>query len=239
MTPRLFLTGGLAAGTIKPLLPEQAHYLLRVLRLSPGADIFCCDGAGALWRGTLVRIGTRSYGAELIHQDALTPPPAQRLHLLQGLLKGAAMDTVLQKATELGATDIWLLESARSNVSLGAERVERKREHWLGVLESAAAQCQQLHLPALHGPLTLPDALNSVANTTLLLLDPGAPTLPRELPDGPVAILVGPEGGFAASERALALSRGARACGLGELVLRAETAPLAALAAIRHSRGWC
>lgn len=238
MTPRLFLPGPLRAGGLHPLAPEQAHYLLRVLRLAAGAPVLCCDGAGELWQAVIVRTGARAFGVELIECELQTAAPTQRLHLLQGLLKGAAMDTVLQKATELGATDIWLITSARSNVSLGAERAERKREHWLGILESAAAQCQQLHLPVLHGPLALPDALDGLAETPLLLLDPGAAPLPRALPTGPVGILVGPEGGFADPERDLALGRGAIPCGLGSLILRAETAPLAALAAIRHSRGW-
>lgn len=238
MTPRLFLPGPLSAGGLHPLAPEQAHYLLRVLRLAAGDPVLCCDGAGELWQAVLVRSGSRAFAVELIACQLRTPAPTLRLHLLQGLLKGAAMDTVLQKATELGATDIWLITSARSNVSLGPDRVERKREHWLGILESAAAQCQQLHLPALHGPMALPDALDGMAGTSLLLLDPGAAPLPHALPPGPVGILVGPEGGFAGPERDLALGRGAIACGLGSLILRAETAPLAALAAVRHSRGW-
>lgn len=238
MTPRLFLPGPLAAGAPCAITPEQSHYLTRVLRLTAGDDVLCCDGAGALWRAVLARAGARAFGIELIECLQQTPAPTARLHLLQGLLKGAAMDTVLQKATELGATDLWLITAERSNVSLGAERAERKRVHWLGVLESAAAQCQQLHLPALHGPLALPDALDALTGIPLLLLDPGATPLPRELPAGPIALLVGPEGGFAAPERALALARGATPCGLGSLILRAETAPLAALAAIRHARGW-
>ena len=238
MTPRLFLPGPLAAGGLYPIAPEQSHYLTRVLRLATGDAVLCCDGAGGLWRAGLVRQSARAFGVELIECLEQIPAPTARLHLLQGLLKGAAMDTVLQKATELGATDIWLIAAARSNVSLGAERAERKRTHWLGILESAAAQCQQLHLPALHGPLELPDALDALTGIPVLLLDPGAAPLPRELPSGPVALLVGPEGGYSAPERELALGRGAIACGLGSLILRAETAPLAALAAIRHSRGW-
>lgn len=238
MTPRLFLPGPLGAGGLHLLAPEQAHYLLRVLRLAAGDAVLCCDGAGELWQAVLVRTGARAFAVELIACELRTPTPTARLHLLQGLLKGAAMDTVLQKSTELGATDIWLITSARSNVSLGAERAERKRDHWLGILESAAAQCQQLHLPALHGPMPLPKALEGVAGITVLLLEPGAAPIPAVLPEGPVGILVGPEGGFAAPERDLALGRGAIACGMGSLILRAETAPLAALAAIRHSRGW-
>jgi 16S rRNA (uracil1498-N3)-methyltransferase len=77
--------------------------------------------------------------------------------------------------------------------------------------------------------------LNGVA---VLLLDPGAPPLPLAPPGGALAVLVGPEGGWTDQERALALRHGAMPCGLGRLILRAETAPLAVLAAMRHARGW-
>jgi 16S rRNA (uracil1498-N3)-methyltransferase len=235
---RLHLPPPLAAGTDRPLDSEQTHYLTRVLRLSRGAQIVCFDGAGSAWEAVLVAVAGRTATLRIERLLERTDPPGDRLHLVQGLLKGPAMDEVIQKATELGATDIWLLAAARSNVGLDGERVSRKREHWQRVVESAAAQCRQLHLPRLHGPLRLDECLAGVAGASLLLLDPGAPPLPRTLPDGSLAVLIGPEGGWDDAERSRAHAHGARACGLGALVLRAETAPLAVLAALRHSRGW-
>jgi 16S rRNA (uracil1498-N3)-methyltransferase len=235
---RIYLPPPLRAGAEYPLDADQSHYVTRVLRLTQGATLACFDGAGSAWRATLL---TGSGRAVSLRLDALIesmPPSLDRLHLAQGLLKGAAMDLVIQKATELGATDLWLLDAVRSNVALDSARTERKREHWLRVIESASAQCHQLYLPRLHGPMSLEDCLAELGETTKLMLDPGAPPLPLTLPAGPLVMLVGPEGGWSVQERALALREGAIPCGLGPLVLRAETAPLAVLAAVRHGRGW-
>jgi 16S rRNA (uracil1498-N3)-methyltransferase len=235
---RLYLPPPLAAGTERLLDTDQTHYVIRVLRLPRGAELLCFDGEGSAWRATLAAVSARSATVRLDALIEALPPPGTRLHLAQGLLKGAAMDQVVQKATELGATDIWLLAAARSNLALDAERLDRKRSHWQRVIESAATQCQQLHLPQLHGPMPLDECLAALHETRIMLLDPGAPPLPLEATLGSVTALIGPEGGWTDAERALALGHGAQPCGLGRLVLRAETAPLAVLAALRHSRRW-
>jgi 16S rRNA (uracil1498-N3)-methyltransferase len=235
---RLYLPPPLAAGSDRILDADQTHYLTRVLRLPRGAVIVCFDGAGAAWEATLADVTGRAATLRIERLIEHTDPPAGRLHLVQALLKGAAMDEVIQKATELGATDIWPLAAARSNVGLDGERLSRKREHWQRVIESAAAQCRQLYLPQLHELSRLDACLAQLNDVRLLLLDPGAPPLPRTLPEGALAVLIGPEGGWDEAERARAIALGARPCGLGALVLRAETAPLAVLAALRHSRGW-
>jgi 16S rRNA (uracil1498-N3)-methyltransferase len=235
---RLYLPPPLTAGADRALDAEQAHYLTRVLRLPRGAPLVCFDGVGSAWRATLTAVSGKSATIRIEECLEQLAAPIERLHLVQGILKGAAMDQVVQKATELGATDLWLLEAARSNVAVGAERVARKREHWQRVIESAAAQCHQLHLPRLHGPLSLAACLDELRDVQLLLLDPGAAPLPLEPPPGALAVLIGPEGGWSDPERSLAVNQGAVPCGLGRLVLRAETAPLAVLAALRHGRHW-
>ena len=238
MKHRLFLAPPLSAGTERALDAEQTHYLTRVLRLPRGGALTCFDGLGSAWRATLTDVSGKAAAVRLEECLESVPPPVERLHLVQGILKGAAMDQVIQKATELGATDLWLLDAARTNVSLDAARMFRKRDHWQRVIESAAAQCHQLHLPRVHGPMNLAECLEELTGVSVLLLDPGAPALPLEPPSGSLAVLIGPEGGWSELERGLASSRGAVPCGLGRLVLRAETAPLAVLAALRHSRGW-
>lgn len=239
MKHRLFLAPPLSTGMDRTLDAEQTHYLTRVLRLPRGSPVTCFDGIGSAWRATLTDISGRSASVRLEERLESVPAQVERLHLVQGMLKGAAMDQVIQKATELGATDIWLLDAARTNVALDAGRISRKLEHWQRVIESAAGQCQQLHLPRLHGPMSLAECLGSLAGVCVLLLDPGAPALPLNPPTGSLAVLIGPEGGWSEQERTLAARHGAMPCGLGRLVLRAETAPLAVLAALRHSRGWC
>jgi len=238
MKHRLYLPPPLAVGADRVLDADQTHYLSRVLRLARGSPLLCFDGVGSAWQATLTALSAK---AATVHLDACIetlPAPVERLHLVQGILKGAAMDQVIQKATELGATDLWLLAASRSNVALEPERIARKRDHWQRIIESAATQCQQLHLPQLHGPLGLTGCLAALGAARIILLDPGAAPLPLEFAPGSTAVLIGPEGGWTDPERMLAIGSGATPCGLGPLVLRAETAPLAVLAALRHSRRW-
>ena len=217
---------------------ERAHYLTRVLRLKRGAQLLCFDGAGHAWPATLVDASSRSATLALGTPEPYQPPPQPTLHLVQGLLKGNAMDDVVQKAVQLGATDLWPIRAERSNLPAGPERLARKLDHWQRIVESAAQQCGARHLTRLHGERTLAEFLAAPPPARLFMLDPGAPTLPLTLPRADLALLIGPEGGWSDEERSLAGSAGAAVHGLGDRVLRAETAPLAALAALRHGWGW-
>lgn len=238
MKHRLYIPPPLAAGTVLTLERERAHYLTRVLRLRRGEALLCFDGEGRAFEATLLDATPRS--ARLAVGDLATEAaaPEPRLHLVQALLKGGAMDLVMQKATELGATDLWPVTARRSQLPGDGQRLERKPSHWRRVVASAAEQCGVLHLPRLHDIVPLPEWLSRPPDATLLLLDPGAPPLPVDLPRAGAAVLVGPEGGWAEEERQAAATAGAVRFGLGELVLRGETAPLAALAALRHGWGW-
>jgi 16S rRNA (uracil1498-N3)-methyltransferase len=219
------------------LKPEQGHYLNRVLRLGPGDGLAVFDGAGREWQGTLSR--ERRQMAVEVGPLLRSTGPAAPLVLIQAWLKGAAMDTVVQKATELGATAVWLLKSDRSNLKLDAARLDAKLAHLARVVGSAAEQCDTLWTPALQCPDDLAAAFAAAADLKILFLDPGAPPLALSRDPEPLAVAVGPEGGWTETERGLAGgTANVISASLGELTLRAETAPLAALAAIRHGWGW-
>ena len=147
------------------------------------------------------------------------------------------MDTVMQKACELGASRIVVLTTERSNGQLDTGRVDNQLRHWQRILISAAEQSGRLHLPGLIGPATLTEALTDDA-TRRILLHPGAPLLDAGTEPTALTLAVGPEGGWSDAERRWARGRDVEIAGLGEVTLRAETAPLAALAAVRHSWRW-
>ena len=235
---RLYLSGPLETGQRIALPADRAHYLTRVLRQRRGSELLCFDGGGSAWRAAVEDDRPRSAAVRLLDVEERQPVPEPRLHLVFGLLKGNAVDQVIQKATELGVTDLWPIQASRSNVPVDGERQQRRLAHWQRVIESACEQCGQLHLPALHDPRELPQFLLAPPAATLILLHPGAPALPVSLPAQPLGLLVGPEGGWTQEEVALAENAGVAIRGLGALVLRAETAPLAALAAVRHGWGW-
>jgi 16S rRNA (uracil1498-N3)-methyltransferase len=238
VTHRLLVSAPVESGQPLVLDREQAHYLTRVLRLRRGETLICFDGRGRAWQANLTDASSRSAVLAIGPLIAEAPPPEPAIHLVQGLLKGAAMDQVVQKSTELGATDLWLIRTERTNASLDEERLARKEGHWLRVMESAAEQCGALHLPRLHPLRSLDEFLRDPPAARLVMLDPGAAPLPLDLPRAPLALLIGPEGGWSDGERTAAAAAGVIRYGLGPRVLRAETAPLAALAALRHGWGW-
>ncbi|MDZ7668460.1 MAG: 16S rRNA (uracil(1498)-N(3))-methyltransferase [Gammaproteobacteria bacterium] len=238
MKHRLYHPPPLTSGMALALDRDRAHYLLRVLRLREGAELLCFDGAGRAWAATVADASPRRATLDLGDLVAEAPPPEPRLHLAQGQLKGAAMDRAIQKATELGVTDIWPLRAERSNVPADRQRLARKHDHWQKIIENAAEQCATLYLPRLHPLQELTEFLAQAPPAEWILLQPGAPALPLTLPRTPAGVLVGPEGGWTESELQAAAARQITCHGLGSLVLRGETAPLAALAAIRHGWGW-
>ena len=218
------------------LTPSQARYLEAVLRLRPGAGIEVFDGEGRRFDAVLESAGLR-IGAEL-------PRAAQfalDVWLAQAIVKGDKLDLVVQKATELGASRIVLLETARSVVKLEDKRAASRIERLRRVAEEAARQCGRSDVPPIDGPVSFDELPSRMEPDRLgLLLDAEE----RELRLSQAArgasrlcVAVGPEGGFAEAERERAASVGMLRVSLGKLVLRTETAGLAALAVVRHLAG--
>jgi 16S rRNA (uracil1498-N3)-methyltransferase len=224
---------------------ERRHYLLHVLRLGEGDVLEVFDGAGRAFDARLVLAS-----ADVLRL-ALGPPreaPARRaLSVLQGLPKGDKLELVLQKGTELGAAAFYPVATRRSLVkvdALGDRRAESKTARWQKIAEEAARQCGRSDVPRVHAPQELLQAARSLApGTQLLVLDEEERAVPlgeafRQLGrDVAVALVVGPEGGLAREEVQALAALGARSVTLGRLVLRTETAALAALAVLGHLDG--
>lgn len=232
--PRVYVATELAAGREVLLSPEAATHLTRVLRLRSGDAVTLFNGDGRDYAGRLLD-GPRRESRVLLGTAAEPEPePPLRLALAIGISRGERMDLVIQKAVELGVASIQPLFTERSVVRLDPARRERRHDHWQGVLVAACEQSGRRRLPALHAAAGLDDWLAGTAGRRLLL-DPQAdrslPDLP--VPDGAVTLLVGPEGGLAADERGRAMRAGFVGVRLGPRILRTETAPLAALAAMQ------
>ena len=235
--PGLSAEGAAEPGTELDLTREQAHYLGRVLRLSTGDDIGLFDGAGTEWRARLTGLDGRRASATLVDRDRAEPAPTP-LVLVQSWLKGGAMDRVIQKSVELGATAIRLMDADRSNVRLDPGRRASRLAHLERVACSAAEQCETLWLPGITPAGGLGDVLDAPRPGRTLFFDLSSPPLQTAAPE-PLTLLIGPEGGWSEAERVMALGATAvERVGLGPLTLRAETAPLAVLSAVRQSWGW-
>ena len=213
-----------------------SHHLVRVRRLRRGDPVEIFDGEGRVWSATVDDASAQACALKIGPLLSETAPPAAPIELAVAVIKGDGMDRMLRAATELGVDGIRPLLSERSQV--GREQAASRHEHWRRILISAAEQCRRTHLPELHPAQPFNEFLDQTAPADCLLLRPGAPALPMRLPHRSTSLLIGPEGGWSESEIERTEQLNVPAFSLGELILRAETAPLAALAALRHAWGW-
>ena len=234
---RLFVESPLAPGARVEATQDQAHYLRHVLRLADGAPVVLFNGRDGEWSARLSAAGKR--GAALVAEALLRPQePAGDLHYLFAPLKSARLDYMVQKAVEMGVSHLKPVLTRRTQPQrLNAERLAANAVE-------AAEQCGILALPAIDEPRPLADALATLEPERLLIFcdeEAGVASplaaLAHEAP-GPLALLIGPEGGFTEEERALALRhpRVAR-LSLGPRILRADTAAVAALALVQATLG--
>jgi 16S rRNA (uracil1498-N3)-methyltransferase len=152
------------------------------------------------------------------------------VQLAVGMPANERMDWLVEKATELGVASLQPLLAERSVLRLAGERAQKKQAHWQGIAVAACEQCGRNRVPVVHAVESLTAWLARQAQAGLLLSLRGGSQPIAVAAAADVTLLSGPEGGLAPSEEDAALARGWQAVHLGERVLRAETAPLAALA---------
>jgi 16S rRNA (uracil1498-N3)-methyltransferase len=237
-TPRLYIDAPLTAGASLPLDAAQANYLGNVLRLETGDSVQLFNGRDGEWRGTLARAGKRTLTVAVV--EATRPQTrAGDLHYLFAPLKHARLDYLVQKAVEMGASRLQPILTRHAQVA--RINLERMRANAI----EATEQCGILTLPEIGAPLAFDRMLAERDSARLLVFcdedaevkDPvAALAAARRAGAGdpmPLAVLVGPEGGFAADERAalLKLPNTVR-LSLGPRILRADTAAVAALALV-------
>ncbi len=230
-TTRIYHPGTLQQGaTITLRLAAQRH-LGTVLRLRPGAPLILFDGEGSVHLGVLENNGKAAV-REAIDDHSESP---LAIHLLQGVSRGERMDYAIQKAVELGVTEITPLLTERCVVRLKGERAERRLQHWREIIINACEQCGRSRLPRLNPLTTLEQAAATPSSDLNLLLDPAGGKGPTELPRpaGKISLLIGPEGGLSDREIGQTQRAGFTPLRLGPRILRTETAALAAISALQ------
>ena len=224
-TPRLFIEDRLSDGAFIRLEGGQAHYLLNVLRVKPGSPVKLCDNQTGEWLAEVADTAKRDLSLRV---TALLRPreTVPDLWLLAAPVKKARLDMVVEKACELGVALYQPVITRRTIV----ERMKMDRLH--AQIVEAAEQCGRTALPEIAEAVKLTQLLKTwPADRTLYFADEeGGVPLAEVAKPGPAALLVGPEGGFDADERA-AIKALPQAVGvsLGPRILRAETAAIAGL----------
>lgn len=233
--PRFYYPDALSIGTVLALPNNVAHHV-QVLRLSLGDNISLFNGTGGEYIATLTLMEKKRVTVEI---KAFSPKEVElpyAVTLAQALPEASKMDWIIEKAVELGVAGIQPLAAQRCVVKLAADRAEKKRAHWQGIIVSATEQSGRNRVPHLG---ELADFNNWITQQDMhrrILLTPRAEQSlsdwARHHPSQAVTLLIGPEGGFTEIEENMAQRQDVLALSMGPRVLRTETAGLAALAAL-------
>lgn len=234
---RLSLSQDLSAGAQIVLDPDQSRYLVAVMRRGVGDEVLVFNGRDGEWRASLAQVGKR--GAILEVKDLVRPQAfGPDLELIIALVKRGRLETIVEKAAELGAARVRLAITERTNAD------HAKVPRLQAIATEAAEQTGRQDVPTVVAPEKLDRLLTSwdPARRLMFCDEAGdAPTVLEALadaPEGPWAILIGPEGGFSARERDDLRARAfTTPVGLGPRILRADTAAISALTLWQAVRG--
>jgi 16S rRNA (uracil1498-N3)-methyltransferase len=235
--PRIFLDQVLAEGAVLSPEADAQNYLRNVLRLGPGAVVLVFNGRDGEWAAEIVEAGRKRVDLRLREQIRAQSPQGDLWYLFAPL-KHARLDYMVQKAVEMGASRLMPVLTRRTQVS--RVNLDRMRANAI----EAAEQCGILNVPEIAEPTSLPDLLRSwPEGRALVFCDEDAAAgdthgALSQLKGRPLAVLIGPEGGFDPEERAR-LQKLDFACrvSLGPRILRADTAAVAALTLVQAAAG--
>lgn len=226
---RFYLDTPLSEGE-QTLTGDVAHYIGRVLRLGPGAPVQIFNGSGQEWPGEVIAAGKREVVVKLLAAVSGMAESPLHTHLGQTMSRGERMDWAIQKAVELGVSEITPLFTERCEVKLQGERADKRQAHWQQIAVSACEQCGRSVVPLIHPPTALNTWLDGLTCDLKLVLhhrtEQALSSLQRP---SRLGLLIGPEGGLTADEIQLAEKTGFQPARFGPRVLRTETAPVVAL----------
>jgi len=229
---RIFIDG-LAAGELA-IRGDAHHYLGRVRRARPGDELELYDGAGRRARAVIARI-TATETIVTASEPELVVDVPPRIRVLVPPIKGDRMDSCIEKLVEVGADDIVVWPAARAVVRLAADRLDSRLAHYRSIAQAAARQSARATVPTIAYSDDLAGAVSGLPDGDRIVLDPATDMPLGKVAASHITVVSGPEGGLAADELELLVDRHAFVpSSLGPRVLRAETAPVIAVAILRH-----
>lgn len=247
--PRIYISQSLQENTTIELEPDAVHHLVTVMRMKAGRSVILFngqpygDGRWGEFEATLAFVSKKSAAVAISRFIERPTESPVEIHLGTCVIKNDRMDWLLQKSVELGVTHIYPLISEFTDVKIPADRLAKKMQHWQHVLINACEQSGRVAVPTLTEPQKIAPWLNTVTADKKCVLHPyfDTPntdaTTEKNATLASVALLVGPEGGLTDNEVALSIEHGFAPMVLGPRILRAETAPLAALALLQSQYG--
>lgn len=234
---RIFHPGELSSGLTVMLEKNASHHLLQVLRKNIGDTFFIFNGKELEYEATLVsnqkKIACVAVGKSIV----VNTESKLSIHLGQGISRSERMDYAIQKASELGVTEITPLFAEFCQVQLTAERMEKRIAHWQAIAVSAAEQSGRTNVPVVHSPIAFAQWVK-LSEKIKWICCPRT-QIKKSLPEKVARCLltVGPEGGFSQSELTLAEQNDFLFLSLGPRILRTETASIVAMTLLQKEFG--
>ena len=237
--PRIYTNQTLSLGEEVTLPKNSSRHLVSVLRMKVGQSAILFNGEGGEFIGKLTNASKTNSSVLIDGFSAVEKESNLKIHLAIGVSKGDRMDWIIQKATELGVTEISPIFTGRTEVKLSGSRLDKKLSHWQQIAISACEQSQRNRIPSINSILPFNDWLALKHNGLKLLMnhlsDLGlSKTSPK---DQHIVLLVGPEGGLSENEICVAEASGYTSVSMGPRILRTETAPVAALSILQSLWG--
>lgn len=217
---------------------DDSRHIARSLRMAVGDEVTVCDGSSMEYICTLTRIRDEECELRIISESLSAREPKCEIILCMAYPKGDKLETVIQKAVELGATKIIPFESKRCIKRPKAEKLDKLTARHARIAEEAAKQCGRASVPEVTAPLSFSSMLDEATKAPLALLcyeGEDMRSIKDALPAKPpkaISVIIGAEGGFDYDEAELAQKAGAVSVSLGKRILRCETAPSFVLSAI-------
>ncbi|MFA5959607.1 MAG: 16S rRNA (uracil(1498)-N(3))-methyltransferase [Tatlockia sp.] len=232
---RIYQPGTYKAGQSFELSAEAGHHVGVVLRMKQGDKLTLFCGDNREFSAVIETLHKKKVSVHILNECEVSRESPRAMHLAQALSKGERMEFVIQKAVELGVTSITPLMTARSVVKLDNTRLEKKQAQWQAIAIAACEQSGRNTVPNVNPVQYLADYLHGEQALVKLVLHPGEAKTWRDYPlaSESLALLIGPEGGFATEEMPLIFSAGFKPLCLGPRVLRTETAAIAALSVLQ------
>ena len=239
--PRFFVNKDRICDDVIFIDGADAHHIARSLRMAEGDEAVVCDGVGNEYRCALGRIRDDECQCKIIEKINTGSEPDMTITLCMAYPKGDKLETVIQKAVELGVCRIIPFESSRCIKRPKAEKTEKQTARLARIAEEAAKQCGRAIIPTVLPPVSYKEMLSVATESDIALFcyeaEDGSSikdALAEEVKPKSIAVIVGSEGGFSEEEAEAAKVAGCRSVTLGKRILRCETAPLYALTAISY-----
>lgn len=233
--PRFYIDADLTVDVSLELTETVFHHWVKVLRAQVGESATLFNGQGGEYDVTLTEVAKKSATVSVNAFNPANRTPKFQALLGQVMSKGDRMDYAIQKAVELGVSEIQLLTSDRCEMRLKYDRDQKKLDHWRGIAIAACEQCGLNIVPKILAPISLEKWLDTELPNTKLVLAPNkdeTDVLAEATLD--LVLLIGPEGGLSEAEISTANQKGFLNWCIGERVLRTETAPVVALSILNY-----